>query len=333
MLINLEKLNYGYISMKYELFWQSNFVDYFQMETNEGEAQPTREFVTNKTVVNILNEIQEDYSQIVVIDMIDIASADKVFHNFNELDKVIVLINVSSKLRSIIFSECDDQWNEWYDEYTLVPQTKLGALNGIIHEDIIRESNNAYTKKILEALLSEDVYIDVNKYNESSNVYLSKYINIKKIYAKPDMLNYCLYGLYRYVMKHNDEFECFVCTSNNGAVLATVLGAIFRKKVLYLLNLGPKIIINEKDLWRKIEKNKKYLYVYDILCLGTELKILNVVLNMHRAELIGGIGIGRVLPIERYSQSVNYDALVDINTYREDFNYDISLYEKEEENK
>jgi hypothetical protein len=330
--MNLKNFGYGFISMKYELFWRSNVVDYFQMEVNEGEAQPTREFITDKTVVNIVEEIKTYDSEIVIIDLDDIASADKVFHYFTELNKIIVLINVSPKLRSIIISECNDIWSEWIDNTdTLVLSSKLKILETVKYYDMICDCNNAYTTKIVDALLSNDIYIDMNKYNESSNVYLSNYINIKKIYAKPDMLNFCLYGLYRYIMKYNSEFDCFVCTSNNGAVLASVLGAIFRKKVLYLLNLGPKIIINEKDLWRKIEKNKKYFYVYDILCLGTELKILNVVLNMHRAELVGGMGIGRVLPMERYSINKNYEALVDINKFRTEFNYSISLYDTEEE--
>lgn len=329
MIIKLKNYDYGYISIKYELFWQSNVIDYFQMEANEGEAQPTREFVTNGAVSSIVDEIKKFESDIIILDLKEIASADKVFHQFVEMEKTVLLINVSEKLCSIIKSEFGNNnvWEKWYEENALVLSSKAHMLESISKESLIAECSDIYTTKLVETLLSEDIYLDLNKYNESSNVYLSKYINLKKIYAKPDMLNFCLYGLYRYILKHNNEFDSFVCTSNNGAVLATVLGAIFRKKVLYLLNLGPKVIIKEKDLWKKIERHNKYFYVYDVLCLGTELKILNVILNMHRAELVGGIGIGRVLPLERYSQDISYEALVDITKYKSDFKYSITLYD------
>lgn len=332
MIIKLKNDGYGYISMKYELFWQSNVIDYFQMEANEGEAQPTREFVTNSAVIAILDEIKNSDSDIIIIDLEEIASADKVFHYFVEIDKAVLLINISEKLRSIINSEFggNNIWEKWYGENTLVLSCKTQMLQSIDKESFINECSTIYTTKLVEILLAKDIYLDLNKYNESSNVYLSNYVNVKKIYAKPDMLNFCLYGLYRYILKHNNEFDGFVCTSNNGAVLATVLGAIFRKKVLYLLNLGPKVIIKEKDLWKKIEKHNKYFYVYDVLCLGTELKILNVILNMHRAELVGGIGIGRVLPLERYSQDIKYEALVDITKFKSDFKYSVSLYNEKE---
>jgi hypothetical protein len=114
--------------------------------------------------------------------------------------------------------------------------------------------------------------------------------------------------------------------SNNGAIIANVLSYIFGKEVLYLMNLGPKIALSNKDLKSKIKKDGRYLYICDFICLGNELKTLDMLLKINGARLVYAMGIAQLLPSDRYGNAnCEVDSLVKLQDYKEMFDYRIAL--------
>lgn len=138
---------------------------------------------------------------------------------------------------------------------------------------------------------------------ESSGIYSSCYVNIKELFTKPDDYNFIIFQMVGKIAEGGEKIDALVSTSRNGAVLANILGWLLDKKVVHCTSLGPKYAIETDTIMKEIRKGKKYLYVFDFICLGTEIKVLNALLGVRDAELVGGIGIANYIPLDsKYAQ-------------------------------
>jgi hypothetical protein len=88
--------------------------------------------------------------------------------------------------------------------------------------------------------------------------------------------------------------------------------------------------LSNKDLRSKIKKGGRYLYICDFICLGNELKTLDMLLKIHGAKLVYAMGIAQLLPSNRYgSTNCKVDSLVKLQDYTDMFDYRISLSQKD----
>lgn len=139
---------------------------------------------------------------------------------------------------------------------------------------------------------------------ESSGIYSNCYVNIKELFTKPDDYNFIIFQMVGEIARSSGKFDALVSTSRNGAVLANILGWLLDKKVVHCTSLGPRYAIETDTINKEIRKGKKYLYVFDFICLGTEIKVLNALLGVRDAELVGGIGIANYIPLDtEYARS------------------------------
>ncbi len=165
--------------------------------------------------------------------------------------------------------------------------------------------------------------------NRSSNIYATEYIDIRKLLAQKNNISIFLYGLYK-ILQRIDSYDSFVVVSNNGAILANILADFYDKPVLYLLNLGPKIALKDREIKSQIKKGSSYIYIFDFLCLGNEYKTLDMLLKINGAKLMKSIGIAQLLPSDRYSAEENkVESIICLKDYEEIFSYKIACYENE----
>ncbi len=151
----------------------------------------------------------------------------------------------------------------------------------------------------------------------SSNIYADHYVNVKRLFMNPDELYLIIYYMSRYLMKIDQDYQGLVASSKNGAVLAALLGRMIGKDVVYCVNVGPQYAL-PIDAAECIQSGKKYVYVCDFICMGTEVKLLHAVISNRKAILANGIGVANYIPLdnleleEKHSPLARMYCLVDL---------------------
>lgn len=166
--------------------------------------------------------------------------------------------------------------------------------NGAELVRICEKTIQAHLEKIVASIVSDENPLGLLA---SSSVYVSHYVNIKRLFMNPDSLAIMIYYMSRYIVTTGKEFEALVATSKNGAVLAGLLGRMTDKEVVCCVNIGPQYALPSSAVER-IRSGKRYLYIYDFICLGTEAKLLHALLASRSAILAGGIGVASYIPLD-----------------------------------
>lgn len=144
-------------------------------------------------------------------------------------------------------------------------------------------------------------------YHSSSSVYLSKWINIKKfISVDKEFFLYAIYNLaiktYQKWFKNlnpidNESKPILVCQNLNSSYITSILSTLLRADIVILDQIGP---INKmySTLDSKIETNRKYIVVSDLVCLGTEIKIAKSLIEFLGGKYLGNVSIVRIQTID-----------------------------------
>lgn len=235
-----------------------------------------------------------------VIDMQNIISyADHAFEYLRKIsDAPILICNISRENMENIKEDLQYRYFE-IDRSTVSVNVDLskvyqqieGEISGIYHDEVCN-----IVKWMTVRVKEED--IPNLKPLDSSGVYCNMYVNAKKLFLKPENYNFILYQMVKEVSIYRDEIDALVSSSRNGANLANLIGWLLNIKVIHCINLGPRFSLSTYKIRKDIRKNKKYLYIYDFMCLGTEVKVLNTILGVRDAQLIGGVGIANYIDLE-----------------------------------
>lgn len=132
----------------------------------------------------------------------------------------------------------------------------------------------------------------------SSSVELTSYIDIKKLMVQDRA--FMLYAIYRLAMKINvhwlndEKKPVLVCQSLNGSFIASVLSVLLGLDLYILDQVGP---INKlyRSLGAKVKANINYVVISDMVCLGTEVKIVKNII-----EYLGGNYVGNATIVRTY---------------------------------
>ena len=89
----------------------------------------------------------------------------------------------------------------------------------------------------------------------------------------------------------NQDFDAFVCSSITGACFASALSVFFQKPVIYLKNIGPSMSANDERIIERIRKSRRYVYVFDFICLGSEFDRMRMICDIRLAKVVTSIGI------------------------------------------
>lgn len=197
----------------------------------------------------------------------------------------------------------------FFDKTTIKPIKKEGYSQFYFFEPINDFLPDEFNIEIIFSDYFKDklkLYIeDHEKQHTSSYVYLTSYINIKKFISHEKEL--CLYSIIKLAKKTLKEWRqsapippyfpdiknqvvtpILVCQSLNSSYIVSVLSNLLKLDVLILDKIGPiNRIYNSMN--KNIIQDRNYIVVSDLVCLGTEVKIVKNII-----EFLGGKYLGNV---------------------------------------
>lgn len=225
------------------------------------------------------------------INMIESRSMQNIKQLFDR-NKGVIFINTTDITYNIIINaECRDH---------VVPSKDKTILGRA--EDIATITDEHLFNKSIKEFRIQTITDTIHRFTrigvyplESSNVYSNMYIDVKKIFSEPAVLQLIVYELCRIFLSKFDKrnINGIICTSYNGACLATIVGNLLQKQVIYLMNLGPHLSIKDRNMIFSLKNNENYVYIYDFICLGTEYKLAKTVALLKNSAVVGAIGVSR----------------------------------------
>lgn len=263
-------------------------------------------------------------------------------------DKTLGKMNLAAK-NNIYFYKIPNkesfelQWKHFY------PDHRLWHLeNGI--SGFAEDFNSEITTMNVERLYVEEVNDIVDRvtheWNEfgqesewqylvSSNVYSNIYIDIKELFYSHENTLFVVYMLYQKIKNHLNRIDGIVATSKTGSSLGAILAHLCRKEFVYY-NIGQTY--EEVHCNRcRVSAGKKYIHIFDMMCLGSEAKVLNGLMITQGASLVKSVGIVCLLDLDiikeknRYSFLNNVDPLLRNKDLKRDYKIALSKEIKESE--
>lgn len=170
--------------------------------------------------------------------------------------------------------------------------------------------------------IQEFVITDLKKIDQvhiSSSVYLNSYIDVKQfILSQKD---FSIYVIYRLGLKIREkilrlnagdfmkksENKALVCVSLVSAYIVSILSTLLKLDVLIFDKIGPIDSLYPRAE-SMINNEKEYIVVSDLVCIGTEVKIVKNILKYFGASYLGSASIIKVA-------TINWD---DIKKLRDD---------------
>ena len=275
----------------------------------------------------MLEHIKLSSSTFFILDLTRIKTAhSRVFEDFSKLslgNKHVIFINADDTLLGHLSQTIPDT----ICEDTTVFLTEEGRDHFYKEEGSSKTSidkliNGIIANYLLETSTSKDVFLD------SSNVYSNMYVDIKQLFYEPNIYLLAIYLLCKKIADqfHREHYDGFICASNNGSVLATSLSLLLNKPCVHLMNLGPHLTIMDREIIDKIAEKKTYLFIYDFICLGTELKLVKTLATLRGAKVAASFGIANHLLPSRQEPPRRYEPFVfSLFTINEDFNFNYQV--------
>lgn len=175
---------------------------------------------------------------------------------------------------------------------------------------------------------------------QSSGVYSNMSLDYKEMLEFSSDLHFLIGELsyFLYQIMDKKKIHSLVAASKNGIVLASIIGQKVGLPVIYHSNIGQKYV--RKVLKGKtskktnlIEEENNYVLIYDVVCLGTEIRILNGIINAFGGNLVGGIGMVCVQESDKYRQKNKDSVLAKVQCFATakelGLNYRIALTSEE----
>ncbi|MGX8795685.1 hypothetical protein ACR6HW_06290 [Fusibacter sp. JL298sf-3] len=265
----------------------------------------TSVYLRDSDVIELINRIEDVINkyEFIGIDLEYVTNADsRAFSKFSILTAVekIVFINVdkNSIVKQKIFEDLNSFGLEVRND-----MITFGKNNnfGVDFKEKFKTVYGDNFKKIIATYA-----IPGSEYLNSSSVWSNHYVDFKKMFMHSENLKIILYEMTKITNEYGNSFDGIISSSKTGSIFATLIGYLLNRKVIHYISIGPKFAITEKNMMKKIRAKKKYLYVGDFICLGTELKTLNVLLANNNSEIVGGVVVASYLDLSDavYKESI-----------------------------
>jgi len=226
---------------------------------------------------------------------------DKFFASVKKAKKEIFFINISKEG----FLKKRIQTDLLYAGFEIDKDLKLFDRHIFLSNDItdVGENKTNQVNKIyaeIEIQKIADCLLDKQSFLESSNIFLSKYLHLKRLFLSSAATMFVCYRLCC-KLEENEKHKNvpLISGSSTGNVIATILATLTDREILHCSNIGPRFGIKIRTLPLKImdkkNKGRDYIYIFDMICLGTEIKILNSMLKMNDSKIIACFGVASYL--------------------------------------
>lgn len=265
--------------------------------------------------------IYSNKNKILILDMRNIVSYNaRLFEDLESFVDSIIFINVGEEGSIRQRLKEDLEMLEWEDESISYGPNLKGKISISSIVDLV----NTYRKKEVVNIISNLVEDEKKPILlESSGLYGNYYVDIKKLFLNVEDFYFIIYCLVVIVYPHviSERIDAFVSSSKNGAIIANILGGLLDIKEVHLIGVGPKYSMELGNSIECIKPGKKYAYIFDFMCTGTELKIVSALINSKKGSLVYSAGIAR------YKKNINFNLIketdVIINTKELGINYKI----------
>lgn len=284
---SLTKDEIDYIPVDFNMFYLSAN-EYKKSIKYTSQCRISESFV-DEIVLEIISKPQMTF----VIDMENVVSySPRVFSKVAEYVDRIIFFNINETyLRDRIESDMPEL--KW-PEKGMACGKQIGILDA--KRIVSQECNNIRFEKICNILAGlVDKREDTSIYLESSGLYSNCYVDIKRLFLNVFDYYYIIFVLASMIAPNinSKKIDAFVSSSKNGAIIANVLGGLLDIKEVHLIGVGPKYAMELGDSVECIRNGKKYAYIYDYMCTGTELKIVSALINSKHGELAYAAGIAK----------------------------------------
>lgn len=283
--------------------------------------------------LNVLNKTTD----ILILDFKNIISCNRGIEKLKDLPLFnnMFIVNVTSDINTSILERllvCIPDLkrvNLSEQEFILCVGDQNPGINSYYVERI-------YQKHILTVLQKNDVVHKkdtISLFLDSSGIYSNTYLYINKIFYSYEAYMYICYQLADKISddENFNRIDALVSTSKTGAIIASIVGRMLNKKTIHFLEIGPKFQYLKKQSIDKIRKDKEYYIISDFICLGTEIRLINAIIDCLGGSILGGIAVASYISLNKseYNQSIfkSITSLTTITDY--EINYEICGKNKE----
>lgn len=254
-----------------------------------------KQYINEAVFKDLMQEILENNDKkIIGVDMSNISSYP--MHIFSKIssNENVFFFNINEENIRLRMKEDLPQLIWRSDETAIFSMDKWSEINEMLKNDC-KSSRKIKQAEIMRKtmLRQEDVYT-----LESSGLYSNCYLSIKKLFREVEDFYFIIFSL-AHRISDLPKFDAFVTSSKNGAIIATILGDILNVKEIHLIGVGPKYSMEFDGSVDSIKPGKRYVYIFDFMCTGTELKIVSALINSKKGILKAAIGISR------YKKNIN----------------------------
>lgn len=175
---------------------------------------------------------------------------------------------------------------------------KIGEGRRNVTYDLLNQKQESLLNERIENMVDVATEENHEKRHASVPVYLSKYINVKKMaVSDPEMARlsvYCLAlkmiesGIVKDNPTENEDIRLFFHTINGGFI-AVQLAELFHMDFVYLDHLGPIEDFHRKHFEKDIQDSWKYVIVSDVICLGGEVGRAGTIIEYNGGMVLGTV--------------------------------------------
>jgi len=292
----IETEQYIYFNLHAEQIITSNYL--VDDTTNIGIFEERLFLSTFERVVKSLSEISK--SKAIVLDFKFITTCQPNFSDrIVDLRKngyTIIFLNISQKLvnkesgikaiqnSNNILTEGEENYSRYYffEEKKDIQNVEIDT--STLFKDYFKE------------IIKKYITINHNRPHSSSFVYLNSYVDLKRFMSFEKELT--LYSLYRLALKMKEEWKLtqntknktLTCLSLNSSYIVSILSIFLKLDVLIFDKIGPINKLYSRP-HKIIDVEKEYIVVSDMVCLGTEVKIVKNILNFFDANYLGHVAL------------------------------------------
>lgn len=265
------------------------------MEMHDQNKRKRAPFVTTRILKPIIEDLKEEEEFFVFIDMKYVnEAASRVFSFLKEeriLDRIVFFhVPARSRIREILNADLHGKEEENKSELLVYFSDEAKRqFQQINIEKLCRQ------KRI--SVLSNYVNDKVD-FLQSSGVYSNMSLNYKRMFENQQDFKFAVGELYYIIqgIKVGQKIDFLVAASKNAIALTAILSCQLEIPAIYHTNIGQKYVKqgstdrveNQRE---NVKKRKRYLMIFDVICLGTEARILNATLNILGGDLIGAAGL------------------------------------------
>ncbi|WP_321278820.1 hypothetical protein [Marinifilum fragile] len=281
---------YIYFNMHAEEVVTSNFI-------KDDNAGIYCDRLQIETVQRIIDSLEGESNKTVVFDFSDIvdcqANLQKRLISLKNDEYKILLLNLNKNLCSELSLDSIKNLKNSEDEDCYLKFFMFeddGDVTTELEINTPKLFENEFKNRIKNYIVKEH-----NEPHTSSFVYLIGFVDMKRFisYEKAFMM----YSLYKLALKIKKELKdqlnekpILVCQSLNSAYLVSILSTLLGLDIIIFDKIGPvNKLYNRLD--SRILDKRKYIVVSDLVCLGTEVKIVKNLIHFIGGKCLGNISL------------------------------------------